>query len=408
MNKTSLTPSLGGKRLYLTYDFAQNFRPESIFNSCRNLQLTAKGVVNSKGLLAHSYSGTVRALVGQMHQTTFLLTPTGLGGLTQNLYTHYLDVDCQHLAFCQHRGMAVFSHPQLGTYTKEWDLEEVNQSSSRGFDSIASLGERVWGIDGRVLYATALSTEVDWQNGLSITLPSPCSLLAVWDNRLYAFGEQLYQIEVSSITEDITVRHLGSYGNAVSVINSPHNGRLYFATLNALYVVTPNGAQAVMPLPGGLSKVCLASNGSIIYLNLGYSKGQQTHLIAYDIAQDAVKAVSLAEVQDILYTDSLLAVQNGALASFVSSYSYSTVTASGLLPLPGKRYYLRNLYLTTKYDLQLTITTDKGSYSYLALGRAGVQAIPLCGKCTEVSVTAVGSVNIELTHLALEVVSYEI
>lgn len=409
MKKQFLSPRTNGKRLYITFDLADNFSSAAkMVANCRNVALRGTKVVNTKGIVAHSYTGKVLQLVGHMQGHTFLLTPQGIGALADNTFTHYYDLQSTHLAFCHHQGMAVFSSSQNGTFTKEEDLDYISSSSPQGYDSIASAGGRVWGVEGRLLHCTDVATDVVWEKGETINLPEPCTLVASSGNKLYAMGEEVFLVETDGDLVEIKIKKVGSYGKVKSAVNSKHNGKLYFATTSGLYVMEHNGAHMVATWPSGVADVQLVANSTGIIANLIYASTSDTHLVEYHIPTDSFVSVRRVQVQGILQAEQLLAVQNGVLTQCTSDYAFSQFVMDTPLPYQGKTHFLRNLYVNTAHDLDVVLTTEKGSHTYKLAGKVGVQAIPLCGKCKSLQLLLRGTIKTDVSHLALEVVCYDI
>ncbi len=404
---SSISPFLSGKKLYLTYNFEDNFLTAKNAVQCHNVALVGKDIKNLPGMVAHSYNGNVKQIVGKMEGVTFLLTTQGVGGLVGSTYTHYYNMDTDKLAFCTHRNVAVFSSSAVGTFVKENDIDEVSVASQRGYDSIASVGERVWAVQGRLLYGTNLATDVDWDKGFVVTLPTLCNHVAVWDNKLYVFGEDVYQLQPDSQEENLSIQKVGSYGNVLATANSLHNGKLYFATAKGLYVITGSGAQQVAQFVDNVANVQLTCNSASVFVNLIFPD-KTSSVLEYSIATDSFVSNRLCQAQNIFFDDCLWIVQNNALATCNSNYSYSEITLDTPLPVPGKSYYLRNLYVKTEEDLQITLLTDVDSKRYSLQGQAGIQALPLCGKCKQLSILLCGKTKLKVSHLALEVTSYEI
>ena len=407
MKKQFLSPTTKGKRLYLTCDLADNFSSTAkAVANCRNIALFGNKIVNAKGITSYGYSGTVKKILGSWQGQTFVLTSLGICKIVDKTYTNVITLSANDMAFCVHRGDVVFSGT-AGTYVLS-EFGEVCTSSQHWCSSIVSFGDRVWGVNGNKLYATDISKSIIWENGVYIELPTTCTHLAVWDNKLYAFGKQIYQIDVNSNDVDTVITSIGSYGTVLATSTSPHNGKLYFGTGSGLYVLNAKGARLILHWPSGVVDLQMEANSSSIFANLCYEGNVETNIVQYDIALDGIVSIRLTQVQDIAYVDSLWAVLNGALTTCSSDYSYSSVNLEIPLPYSGKTYYLRTLYLNSKHDMAVTLTTDKATYTSDVAGKVGIQCLPLCGKCKQLTIELIGRSKLDLSHLALEVVCYEI
>lgn len=264
-----------------------------------------------------------------------------------------------------------------------------------------------------------LYSDVENRNGRDVTpvisLPTVAQAICRADyNTLYVLGDTCYKVIFSANEQDIKLTQIASgVGKAVRASVARVGNRIVFATEAGLRCLKND---VITPLFDGLSNV--VSNFSFVKarawrgeyaLTVPYGEGLRTYLLNVDDERcSALLWKDASDPTEFGGKDYLLTANGKLVCVKEDVFAPARFVRTRIDFGSGNYKYLRRLNVTTKYDVEISVTYDNGVTNvYRFKGSDEPQTLNIFGKSRAFGIEIRSQGQIEVSALSIKAETYK-
>ena len=404
LHKKRAKPSAKRLKLELKLDFEPN--AEALRGGC-NAFKDGKGLISRYIRNEMTLFSKPLQVIGTSEDVVYILQDDAICSMRGAYFNWLVEQPAPSACMCVFRGDVIASAKGLGTYYMT--RSSAQKIYDKDFSSLTVCADRVFGLDGNVVSYTVAGERDGWENGESITLPSPCDALVTVDGKVYALGNTCYKLAPDG--EDVEFKFSVLWNNIGdvaprSVVN--YNGRAVFASKQGLYQIA---SDKLTPIFAELKDAVDFSDAQgIIYDGKYYlscrTKNAETDgndvTLALDLDEEKIVGIvdlgfgSMAAIKGTIYV-----TQDGHFYRIYEGVAPGKFVKCNVDFGTSQKKFLDGMTVTTANYLEVTIRSEKDVRVYKVEGKKSAQKINFRDMGWEFSIELSSEEGLKVENLTL-------